>query len=66
MELRADAAQRVIIIVRDTGIGIPAEMDVRNAVTLGLQLVYTLTEQLNGSLELESHEGTTFTLIFTL
>jgi two-component sensor histidine kinase len=32
---------------------------------LGLQLVYTLTEQLGGTLELESNGGTAFKLRFT-
>jgi signal transduction histidine kinase len=30
-----------------------------------LQLVYSLTEQLGGTLEAESNGGTTFTLTFT-
>lgn len=65
IELRSDAAPRVTMIVRDTGIGFPAGVDSRHPETLGLQLVYSLTEQLGGTLEAESKGGTTFTLTFT-
>jgi two-component sensor histidine kinase len=65
IELRSDAAPRVTMIVRDTGIGFPAGVDSRHPETLGLQLVYSLTEQLGGALEAESNGGTTFTLTFT-
>ena len=65
IELRSDAAPQVTLIVRDTGIGFPAGMDSCHPETLGLQLVHSLTEQLGGRLETESHSGTTFTLTFT-
>jgi two-component sensor histidine kinase len=64
IELRSDAAPQVTLIVRDTGIGFPAGMDSRHPETLGLQLVYSLTEQLGGTLETKSDSGTTFTLTF--
>jgi len=65
IELHTDAAQTVTIIVRDSGIGFPADRDFRNTETLGLQLVNTLTEQLAGTLKLERSQGTVFTLTFT-
>jgi two-component sensor histidine kinase len=64
IELRSETAQRVTMVVRDTGVGFPAEVDFRHTETLGLQLVYTLTEQLGGTLELESNGGTAFKLSF--
>jgi two-component sensor histidine kinase len=64
IELRADAAPRVTMIVRDTGIGFPAGVDSSHPQTLGLQLVHSLTEQLGGRLDVESDSGTTFTLTF--
>jgi two-component sensor histidine kinase len=65
IELRTDAARRVTIVVRDTGIGFPADRDFRNTESLGLQLVDTLTEQLAGTITLERRAGTAFTLTFT-
>lgn len=64
IELRTDAARQVTIVVRDTGIGFPVDMEFRHAESLGLQLVCTLTEQLDGTIDLERSEGTAFTLTF--
>jgi two-component sensor histidine kinase len=62
--LRTDAAQRVTIVVRDTGIGFPADKDLHHTETLGLQLVAMLTEQLAGTMTLERGSGTVITLTF--
>lgn len=54
--------------VLDSGSGFPKEIDFRNTNSLGLQLVNTLVEQLNGSIELkESKEyGTGFYINFPI
>jgi PAS domain S-box-containing protein len=54
------------LCVRDTGVGLPEGLDFRHTDTLGLQLVYLLTEQLGGTITLEHAGGTTFTLIVPL
>lgn len=51
------------VVYRDTGIGIPAEMDWRNTQSLGLRLVNTLVDQLNGTVELDRSAGTEFTMV---
>ncbi|HZC03403.1 MAG TPA: histidine kinase dimerization/phosphoacceptor domain -containing protein [Gammaproteobacteria bacterium] len=65
IDLKVDAAQQVTLVVSDTGIGLPTELDFLNAETLGLQLISTLTEQLNGTLTLDRDNGTVFTLTFS-
>ncbi|MBI5651882.1 MAG: GAF domain-containing protein [Chloroflexi bacterium] len=65
VELRADAASQVRLIVADDGIGFPADLDFRNTTSLGLQLVTTLVNQLNGRIELTREHGTQFTVIFS-
>jgi PAS domain S-box-containing protein len=62
--LRAVPAGQLTVIVRDTGIGFPAAVDFRRTESLGLRLVCTLTEQLRGTIALERHCGTCFTLTF--
>jgi len=52
------------LIVRDNGKGIPEGLDFRNTESLGLKLVCTLTDQLNGSIDLERDRGTRFTIVF--
>jgi two-component sensor histidine kinase len=52
----------VTLVVRDTGVGFPEDLDFRHTESLGLQLVGLLTEQLQGTITLERRPGTTFTL----
>lgn len=52
------------LIVGDNGIGIPADLDLNNIGSLGLKLVNTLVQQLQGSLELRREGGTEFRIRF--
>lgn len=49
--------------VADTGVGIPEELDWRNAPTLGLKLIISLVNQLDGSIELDRSQGTAFSIV---
>lgn len=53
-----------VLTVADSGVGIPSHLDFRNTRSFGLQLVNTLVEQLNGSIELVRGQGTTFSITF--
>jgi len=50
--------------VADNGVGFPDSVDLENTESLGIQIVRTLTSQINGTLEYESKGGTEFTLSF--
>jgi two-component sensor histidine kinase len=63
--LQVDAARQVTLVVSDTGVGFPIELDFLNTETLGLQLISTLTEQLEGTLALDRSNGTVYTLTFS-
>ena len=52
----------MVMIVHDSGPGIPAAFDWRNAKSLGLRLVILLVDQLQGVIELDRSHGTTFTI----
>jgi two-component sensor histidine kinase len=60
----SDQQGEFALTVRDDGIGLPAEMDFRHTESLGLQLVNTLVEQLEGNIELDRSRGTLFTITF--
>ena len=64
--LRVLPEGQIVLIVRDTGVGFPADMDFRRTGSLGLQLVCLLTEQLGGTIELERISGTQWTLTFPM
>ena len=51
------------ILFADTGVGIPADLDWRNAESLGLRLVILLVDQLDGTIELDRSAGTAFTIV---
>lgn len=52
------------LIVKDNGVGFPEELNFRNTSTLGLQLVNTLVGQIDGTIEMDTHNGTIFTILF--
>jgi PAS domain S-box-containing protein len=53
------------LMVKDNGVGIPQELDLEKAKTLGLHLVSTLVEhQLRGSIDLNREGGTQFFIRF--
>jgi PAS domain S-box-containing protein len=52
------------LIVRDDGVGFPDGLDFRKTDSLGLQLVTSLTEQLNGQVELNRNGYTEFQIMF--
>ncbi len=53
-----------MLAVRDNGRGLPASLDIRNAKSLGLQLVNKLVEQLDGALQCKTGAGTSITITF--
>jgi len=66
ISIRNNNENLVTLTYSDNGIGLPPNIDIRDAKTLGLQLINALTEQLDGSLRYESKSdfGTSFTISF--
>ncbi len=58
--------KRVTIIIRDNGSGIDHDIDKLKTGSLGLQLVYSLAEQLQGKVDLETEGGTLFRICFNI
>ncbi|BAZ10695.1 signal transduction histidine kinase [Calothrix sp. NIES-4071] len=50
--------------VSDNGIGVPNDIELRRNQSLGLQLVWSLVEQLEGSIVFNNQLGTSFTITF--
>jgi PAS domain S-box-containing protein len=55
-----------ILKISDDGVGIPKSVDLENPNSLGMQLVTTLVDQLDGKLELKRNKETEFTIKFTV
>lgn len=50
--------------IEDNGIGLPKDFDMMKTDTLGLQLVSTLVEQLDGEITVRNHQGTKYLITF--
>ncbi len=59
-----DDSGLVTLVVSDNGIGLPDGFDFRQTDSLGLQLVTSLVEQINGEIFCENKIGTKFTVSF--
>jgi two-component sensor histidine kinase len=58
----------VILEIKDNGQGFPDAVDFKNSPSLGLQLVNTLIDQIDGELEFESEQdkGTKIVITFKM
>ena len=54
------------LTISDNGVGIPANLDIEELDSLGLQLVTSLVTQLDGELEIKRNNGTEFIIRFTV
>ena len=54
------------LTVSDNGVGIPENLDIEDLDGLGIQLITTLVDQLDGKLELKRNNGTEFAIRFTV
>jgi PAS domain S-box-containing protein len=50
--------------VKDNGVGFPEDLDFENTDSLGLQMVTSLTRQIEGNIELDRNNGTEFKITF--
>jgi len=66
VELRKAADREIVLAVGDNGIGMSAAFDLKSSSSLGLSLVYTLVEQLEGRVEIFRDRGTTFQVSFPM
>lgn len=64
INLHTTSPENYVLTITDNGVGLPEHIDFRNTPSLGLQLVCTLTEQLQGTIDLDRHNGTQFQLTF--
>lgn len=52
------------LVISDNGVGLPPDIQPEDTETLGLQLVNSLVDQLDGTLEIDRSQGTKFTILF--
>ena len=65
LSFKKDAQEQIILTITDDGMGFPENLDFQQTESLGLQLVCTLTKQLEGTIKLDQTKGTSFTITFS-
>lgn len=63
-DLHKDKKHKFLLTISDNGSGFTLTDDLKNANTLGLQLIHSLVEQLDGDINIESKKGTKFNIAF--
>ena len=63
--LRSVGQREFELVVRDTGVGMPKEVDLENPKSLGLDLVNTFVEQLRGEMAVKTDQGTETRITFS-
>ena len=64
IELDQAESGQLVLTVSDDGVGLPQQMDLQQAHSIGLQLVNKLAEQVHGTVEYHSNRGTQFKMVF--
>ena len=64
VELRRGPERRIQLLVADNGTGLPPDVNWETSPTLGLRLVRSLTRQIEANVEVDSHNGTAFSMSF--
>lgn len=53
------------LLIKDSGVGLPEDFNLKKAKSLGLRIVNSLTKQINGTLEVSKKDGAEFRIAFT-
>jgi PAS domain S-box-containing protein len=64
VSLRRAPDGRRELVVRDNGVGLPADLDITATRTLGLSLVMNLVRQIGGTVTSRNRDGAEFTVVF--
>jgi histidine kinase len=64
LKLKYNSANQVVLTVQDDGVGFKPGLDLYNSDSLGLELVCTLVEQLEGAINLDQAQGTKIEIAF--
>jgi len=65
LEIHTRTEGKYDLVYSDNGPGLPVELDLREARTLGIQLITDLSRQIGGKVKYENKNGAAFTINFT-
>ena len=65
ISIKEEEENKFLLIVNDNGIGIPENFNIQHIDSLGLKIVSSMVDQLNGSIEILRNNGTEIRIKFT-
>ena len=65
LNFHKDSQNQIVLTVKDNGVGLPPDLNFQDTESLGMQLICTLTKQLEGRITVENCHGTRFQPIFS-
>ena len=65
LSLKANSQGQNVLTIRDDGVGFKDGLDLDNSDSLGLELICTLVEQIDGKIKLDKTNGTKIEIVFT-
>ncbi len=65
ISLKGTDDARYELVIKDTGVGLPEDFDIKKATSLGLLIVDSLVKQIRGTLEVTTKDGAEFRIIFS-
>ena len=64
IKFNKNASNEFELLIQDNGVGISPKIDLEHSETLGLELVSSLVQQLDGCMQMQKNPGTTFYIKF--
>jgi two-component sensor histidine kinase len=64
VSLAKDNNNNKLLVVHDSGQGLPQDLNIETNDSLGLQLVWTLVDQIDGAIQYEYDKGSRFVINF--
>ena len=62
--LKRNLKHQIVLTIQDDGVGFDQDFDLHNSDSLGLELVFTFVEQLNGEITWDKSNGTKIEIVF--
>ncbi len=56
---------RILLEIADDGVGLKADYDIHRSKTMGMELIDSLNQQIDGTMTVENRDGLYISIIFT-
>jgi two-component sensor histidine kinase/predicted hydrocarbon binding protein len=63
-DIHKDKKRKFLLTISDNGSGFKVPQEIKNASSLGLQLIHSLVEQLDGEIKIDAKKGTKYCIAF--